>query len=153
MNLMCLEYDGYEIQNFIFRDVPQLVKMYVNFVDLEGGIPYVFTQLAKDLPHLERVKRLLPSITVFSNLKFLDVIMVLFKEEYDLLWITSILNGCPLLQKLHLMMVIKPSVRVYCGSDRWENFDPVVPWTDCQWAMLLQMLQVEVRSNAKLLIL
>ncbi|KAK9283961.1 hypothetical protein L1049_012219 [Liquidambar formosana] len=49
MNLMCLEYSGSEIWNFIFKDVPQLVKMYVNVTDIGG----VFTQLAKDLPRLE----------------------------------------------------------------------------------------------------
>ncbi|XP_077244690.1 F-box/FBD/LRR-repeat protein At5g56420-like [Tasmannia lanceolata] len=115
-NLRTFEYWGREII-FSIRRVPRLVNVLVSFrgiAIISDGMISPFSRLPSHLLHQIEFLVLTTFTEVFNpevvpltisrltNLKHL--ILQVFHEKEDLLRLTSILKGCPLLQKFHVLM-------------------------------------------------
>ncbi|KAL9173459.1 hypothetical protein ABFS82_03G115900 [Erythranthe guttata] len=110
-NLVIFEFTNPVQVDFIFDHVPQLQSTYI-YIFEKNIFPYVCGKLAVDLPDLKSLNFATRGdnfqesrINMFGNLRRL-YINVYSLPKIHLLWLTSFLHSCPLLQEFHLTMNI-----------------------------------------------
>ncbi|EYU22801.1 hypothetical protein MIMGU_mgv1a027039mg [Erythranthe guttata] len=110
-NLVLFEFTNRVHVDFIFNHVPQLQSTYISALE-KNILPYVCGKLAVDLPDLKSLNISTKCdnfqesrINMFGNLRRLYINVYSLPKSH-LLWLTSFLHSCPLLQEFHLTMNI-----------------------------------------------